>query len=450
MIMSIRFARHCMCTHQLMKSAVKEPSPEWRALFQHLKEELGINRSIRFLQSGIAETPMVVGWITPVILIPASTFTALSPEQLRVILTHELAHIRRYDHLFNLAQCVIECILFFHPFTWWISKQIRQEREHCCDDIAAFSKNDRLQLAQALTQLESIRIIQPKTSLAANGGSLMNRISRILETNTANKQPKLSSLSFFSSAAALLFAAVSLTTLGASCVNNAAEEEVQLKSEFSKEQFAQRAEKLEAMVESGEISREDADLRHGQMRRRFAASQEPQSEEHKGFTRGEYARAKKNIDGMVKAGEVSQEDADKRLGQMRNMIRSEGQGKTKLVAAEEFDWAETERRIESAVEAGEITREEADEKYEGIKARLDAGGETAARASARLDYANAEAKIKAMVAEGKVSQKDAETRLKQMRERHQWHVIKLEQVGWRLAHTHAPPIRKLRNLALLE
>ena len=418
-LMSIRLMRQCIYTRRLIKSAVKEPSLEWRTTFQSLKEELGINRSIRFLQSGLAKSPMVVGWITPAILVPVSTFTALTPEQLRVILAHELAHIRRHDHLVNLAQCIIESILFFHPFTWWISKQIRQEREHSCDDIAASSKSDRLKLAHALTQLESIRITPPKTSLAANGGSLMNRITRILDLNTADKHPKLSNRSFLSGAAALLFAAVSLTTLGASCVNNAAEEGAQLKSDFTKEQFAQRAEKLEAMVESGEISREDADLRHGQMRRRFAASQESQSEEHKGFTRGEYARAKKNIDGMVKAGEVSQEDADKRLGQMRNMIRSEGRGKTKLVAAEEFDRAETEylRRIESAVEAGEITREEADEKYEGIKARLDAGGETAARASARLDYANAEAKIKAMVAEGKVSQEDAETRLKQMRER---------------------------------
>ena len=91
----------------------------------------------------------------------------------------------------------------------------------------------------------------------------MNRITRILDLNTADKHPKLSNRSFLSGAAALLFAAVSLTTLGASCVNNAAEEGAQLKSDFTKEQFAQRAEKLEAMVESGEISREDADLRHG-------------------------------------------------------------------------------------------------------------------------------------------------------------------------------------------
>ena len=156
-----------------------------------------------------------------------------------------------------------------------------------------------MQLAKALTQLESIRITAYKTALAADGGSLMNRITRILDLNTADKHPKLSNRSFLSGAAALLFAAVRLTTLGASCVNNAAEEGAQLKSGFTKEQFAQRAEKLEAMVENGEISREDADLRHGQMRRRFAASQAPQGEETKGFTRVEYARAKKKIDGMV-------------------------------------------------------------------------------------------------------------------------------------------------------
>ena len=142
-LMSIRLMRQCIYTRRLIKSAVKEPSLEWRTTFQSLKEELGINRSIRFLQSGLAKSPMVVGWITPAILVPVSTFTALTPEQLRVILAHELAHIRRHDHLVNLAQCVIESILFFHPFTWWISKQIRQEREHCCDCLLYTSPSPR-------------------------------------------------------------------------------------------------------------------------------------------------------------------------------------------------------------------------------------------------------------------------------------------------------------------
>ena len=530
LFMAVRFARQWRCAHQLKTTAISEPAEEWKDLFQSLKRELGLDRAVRFLQSSLAETPMVVGWITPVILIPVSTFTALTPAQIKSVLAHELAHIRRHDHILNLLQCLIEAILFFHPITWWISKQIRQEREYCCDDVSILSNSDRRHLAEALTQLESLRLTTPSTLIAANGGSLMNRISRILGTTTNRPATRLGNRSFFSGSLALLLIAAGLSSVGAGCVNNAAEEETLIKTGFTTEQYAGRVDAIEQMVADGEVSREDADLRLRGMRRRIAASQaeqvgEPKTftraeyarakkkidgmvkagevsqedadtrlgqmrsmvvreEAPKTFTRGEYARAKKKIDGMVMAGEVSQEDADTRLGQMRRMITNDGQAKTKLNSkssedvdwtkiesriegavkageltreeadaryigikarldaggetadraiarlestnaeaksklkgSEDFDWTETTNRIEAAVEAGELTREEADEKYNGIKARLDAGGETAKRAAARLNYANAEAKIKAMVEAGEVSAEDAEKRLNKMRER---------------------------------
>ncbi|MDE0893027.1 MAG: M56 family metallopeptidase, partial [Planctomycetota bacterium] len=382
LFMAVRFARQWRCAHQLKTTAVSEPSQEWKDLFQALKRELGVDKTVRFLQSSIAKTPMVVGWITPVILVPVSTFTALTPAQLKSVLAHELAHIRRHDHILNLFQCLIEAILFFHPITWWISKQIRQEREYCCDDISILANSDRRHLAEALTQLESLRLTTPSTLIAANGGSLMNRISRILGTKMNKPAAHLGNPSFFSGSLALLLVAAGLSSLGAGCVNNSAEEGSSIKTGFTQEQYAGRVDAIEQMVTDGEVSREDADLRLKGMRTRFAADQGEQAEEAKTFTRAQYARAKKKIDGMVIAGEVSQEDADTRLGQMRRMITNDGQAKTKLnsKSSEDVDWTKIESRIEGAVKAGELTREEADARYIGIKARLDAGGETADRA----------------------------------------------------------------------
>ena len=79
---------------------------------------------------------MVVGWLRPAILLPASALAGLTTQQLEAIIAHELAHIRRHDYLINLLQAVIETLFFYYPAVWWVSRQIRQEREHCCDDLA--------------------------------------------------------------------------------------------------------------------------------------------------------------------------------------------------------------------------------------------------------------------------------------------------------------------------
>ena len=79
--------------------------------------------------------PTVLGILKPMILLPVSVASGLTPEQVESVLAHELAHLKRYDHLVNLMQCVIESLLFFHPAVWWVSRRIRDEREHCCDDL---------------------------------------------------------------------------------------------------------------------------------------------------------------------------------------------------------------------------------------------------------------------------------------------------------------------------
>jgi hypothetical protein len=98
---------------------------------------------------------------------------------LEALLAHELAHIRRYDYLVNLFQTSIETLFFYHPAVWWVSAQVRQEREHCCDDLAVAACGDVLTYARALTALEELRGA-PQLAVAASGGSLLVRIQRLL------------------------------------------------------------------------------------------------------------------------------------------------------------------------------------------------------------------------------------------------------------------------------
>jgi len=111
----------------------------------------------------------------------------LAPEQVEALLAHELAHVRRHDYLVNVLQGIAESLLFYHPAVWWISNQIRAEREHCCDDLAVAASGDVLVYARALAELESMRPAHFRAALSANDGSLLRRIQRLADPVAAHR-----------------------------------------------------------------------------------------------------------------------------------------------------------------------------------------------------------------------------------------------------------------------
>jgi len=115
-----------------------------------------------------------------VVLVPASCLTGLSTMQIEAIFAHELAHIRRHDYLVSVMQSVIETLLFYHPAVWWVSRQVRRERECCCDEMAVAVGGDRLEYARALSVLAERWLDSPEFVLGANGGVLTMRIRRLL------------------------------------------------------------------------------------------------------------------------------------------------------------------------------------------------------------------------------------------------------------------------------
>lgn len=159
-----------------------EPLPaEWDARVKDLVRAFGVSRPVRVLRSTVVRVPAVIGWLRPVVLIPAAALAGLSGRQLELIIAHELAHIRRADYLVNLLQVFIETVLFYHPAVRWMSNRVRQERELCCDDAVIATCGDTLTYAQALTELEVQRQAGFQTALAASGGQLSTRIYRMLE-----------------------------------------------------------------------------------------------------------------------------------------------------------------------------------------------------------------------------------------------------------------------------
>jgi bla regulator protein blaR1 len=147
-----------------------------------IKRKVGVYISVKIT------TPITFGFIKPFVLVPASLVTGLSPDMLEAIIVHELAHIRRNDYLMNILQTLIETLFFYHPGVWYISSQIRRERELACDDIALNITSDRINYAKALTIAQEHAYIPKDFALAFAPGKnkLLQRIKR-LNTNITMK-----------------------------------------------------------------------------------------------------------------------------------------------------------------------------------------------------------------------------------------------------------------------
>ena len=168
-------------TRRLRTMGTRIVPEELQRVIARLAAQLRISRPVQLLASALVEVPAVIGWWRPVILVPVSVLTGgtLTPLQLDALLAHELAHVRRHDYLVNLLQTVVETLLFYHPVVWWVSAQVREEREHCCDDLAVAACGDARLYAGALLTMEQLRAA-PSLALVANGGSLINRVRRLL------------------------------------------------------------------------------------------------------------------------------------------------------------------------------------------------------------------------------------------------------------------------------
>ena len=182
------------------------------AIVDGLRRSFGVTRRLRIVEAAEGFGPAVLGVLQPVLAMPLSMLTGLPPDALRAVLAHELAHIRRHDYLFNLVQMAIEAVLFFNPAVWWISRQIRIEREACCDAMAANTLERPLALAEALSLCaEQFRAnIAPAAAFADEGRRgprlLLDRVRRLLQPGYRPQTPVSPTglLTFFAATAVAL------------------------------------------------------------------------------------------------------------------------------------------------------------------------------------------------------------------------------------------------------
>jgi beta-lactamase regulating signal transducer with metallopeptidase domain len=163
---------------RLRRSA--RPLPELQERLQDLARRMGLTRAVRACESALVEVPTALGWLRPLVLLPPATLMGLSAAQLELVLAHELAHIRRLDHVAALLQALAETVLFYHPAVWWVSQRLRALREECCDDDAVAAGGDAVAYARTLAALEELRLSAPRPLMALSGGSLAERVRRLV------------------------------------------------------------------------------------------------------------------------------------------------------------------------------------------------------------------------------------------------------------------------------
>ena len=167
----------------------------WRDKIEVLENKLRIQKKVAYLTSIRAESPMVIGWLQPVVLLPRHLFKSLSETEIYAILAHELAHIRREDFVVNLLQTFLCNVFFFHPGVWWMSHQVDEEREHCCDDLAVAATGPATAYAKTLINVSELRLTRGQNTplaMALKGknvkrdrGGFTSRIRRLFMVKNA-------------------------------------------------------------------------------------------------------------------------------------------------------------------------------------------------------------------------------------------------------------------------
>jgi beta-lactamase regulating signal transducer with metallopeptidase domain len=205
-LLTLRLLGGWLWVRRLARRSVAAVPPEWAATVDALRARLGIRRRVRVALSARVDVPMLLGWLRPVILLPLSASSGLTPRQVELLLLHELAHVRRWDVAVNLLQRLAETLLFHHPATWWVSARIRAEREHCCDD-AVVARSGVREYVHALLAMEEARAPHPMLAVAADGGSLLGRVRRLVGVEAPAARTQGASTALAAAALAVLAAA---------------------------------------------------------------------------------------------------------------------------------------------------------------------------------------------------------------------------------------------------
>lgn len=197
-ILCVRWFMGYRQTQLIRYQGLHKMPAEWRLFVQKIAAQLNIKKNVRVFLSEQVSTPLTIGFLKPIILVPMASINHLSTQQMEAVLLHEMAHIKRYDYLVNILLSIAEIGLFFNPFTQLISKYIRKERENSCDDWVLQFQYEAPVYAEALLRIAYLQHA-PALAMTATGkkNDLLYRVKRMIEQKENRFSYRKQLLAFF-------------------------------------------------------------------------------------------------------------------------------------------------------------------------------------------------------------------------------------------------------------
>lgn len=184
-VLGVKWIQSYKITQELKNGGLVRMDVDQRLFVERLCHQLGIKRPVKVFLSHVVKSPLTIGFLKPIILVPLASINHLSTDQLEAVLLHELAHIKRFDYLANLILSVIEVALFYNPFMQLISRHIKRERENSCDDWVLQYEYNAATYARALLQLATCNVQENNLAMHAvdKNRTLLIRVKRMIEKN---------------------------------------------------------------------------------------------------------------------------------------------------------------------------------------------------------------------------------------------------------------------------
>lgn len=207
----LRFIKNYRYVQVIRNYGLEKMDAQWRLFVQQVAERMDIRKKVQLWASEFVSSPVTVGFLKPVILVPLAAINHLTTRQLEAVLLHELAHIRRFDYITNLLINFIRTILYFNPFVKAFVKIVEREREKSCDEMVLQFQYDSYEYASALLTLEKASHNEKIFVLAASGkkNDLLQRVELIMGV----KQKPVFSINKLAGLIAGLFCIISLNAL---------------------------------------------------------------------------------------------------------------------------------------------------------------------------------------------------------------------------------------------
>ena len=185
LVLSLDRLRRLRATCSPVEPCRLDPTLRWEL------EQVQHHREVTLCVSSTVRVPAALGYVRPMVVFPAWALAEMPVEQLRAVLLHELAHLRRYDDWTNLAQKLVKALLFFHPAVWFIESRLTLEREMACDDAVLAANFAPRTYAESLVNLAEKSFLHRGVQLAQAAVNhlqqLKLRLIEILDKNRAGK-----------------------------------------------------------------------------------------------------------------------------------------------------------------------------------------------------------------------------------------------------------------------